>query len=583
MPINFIKGKFNSNDISIASRQQKQLSYFTESKVQGDVSQSYIETWAARKYQTDDYFLNFVKSVFKEENFLLIFKYLRYPLPSARLISDKIKTPLKRVFYSEDSFFKYEINGELVKHPDYLNIDEFNELIFNALLFRHNDILVVDLEDVNTPYKSLISIDNVVALDSYDSIISRIAYSAQAEVNGKMVKGILYIDSERYAFYEKDEQDEVKEVASLDIPHDLGRCPADYISLESFSGSDVIRKSIFSYSREQLEEYVFLKTMQRMVDPNGAIPIVTQLDTGSTEENEDGKGVEGEPMSLSRVGNQQAEVRSNVDSKQGQMQTGSRVLVPITTKEDGSVDMDVVTNYFNFFYLPTEALQYLDQRIKDVHASIISNIIGDYSEGTTPEGSKSDSEINKVTIVSRQDKLRELSKQLSRIRTRSDYNFLALKYGKDRVINKAFYGSDFFLDTQKDIYDLLKISPNPIESKSLLLKSARNRNRFNQDNFTKEYILYNLIPYAVKEDFDVAVQQKQVGELTFQYQTRFNYWIALFESEYGDLLTFWKVLDGTENEKIVLINNLILIIIRDNYEKSNVVEDISRERDTLQS
>ena len=570
MPKDFIQSKHNSNNLLVASRQQKQLSYFTESKVQDNVQLSYIEQWAERKYQTNDHFLNFVKSVFKTENFLLVYKYLRHPLPSARLVNDKIKTPLGRVFFSEDSFFKYEINGELVKNPKYLDLNEFNHQMFNALLFRHNDICILDLNEINSPYKSIISIDNVISIDSANSIIKRIAYAAQVTIEGKILKGVLYIDDLSYQFYEKNENDELLEKPTLNIPHDLGRCPADYISSEPFSSdSDIVRKSIFSYVREEMEEFVFLKTMQRMVEPNGAIPIVTQLDTGVVNEDKDGVGESGEPMSFNQIKNQSAEFKSDINSPDSGMQTGTRVKVPLVLKDDGSVDMDVVTNYLNFFYIPTEALNYLNTRIKEVKASIISNVIGDYSEGSVPEGSKSDSEINKVTIVSRQDKLRDLSIQLSRIRTRSDYNFLALKFGKYNISNEAFYGSDFFLDTQRSIYDMIKVSPNPIETKSLLLKSARNRNRFNKDNFTREYILYHLIPYAVKDDFDIAVSQNKIGDITFQYQTRFNYWIGLFESLYGDIFSFWSLYNNTENEKVVLINNLIINIIKDNYEKSS--------------
>lgn len=570
MSKDFIKSKSNANDLLIACKQQKQLSYFTESKVQDDITIEYLEAWSERKYRTNDYFLNFVKSVFKTQNFLLIYKYLRYPLPSARLINDKIKSPLKRVFYSEDPFFKYEINGELVKQPKGLDIDEFNRKVFDALLFRHNDIMVVDLNDVNTPYKSLISIENVISIDSCNSVINKIAYAAQTTINDEVVKGVLYIDKDRYVFYDKDIDNVL-----LDVPHDLGRCPADYISNESWSDSDIVRKSIFSYVREELEEYVFLKTLQRMAEPNGAIPTVTMLKASIENDNKDGEG-DGdlEPMSLRQIGGQKATESSTVSGGKSVMQPGNMIEVPIVRKEDGSVDMDLVTNFLNFFYIPIESLEYLNTRIKEVKSSIISNIIGDFSEGNTPEGSKSNDEINKVTIVSKQDKLRELSLQISRIRTRSDFNWLALKYGKNNVKNEAFYGSDFFLETQQSIYDLIKSAPNPIEVKSLLIKSARNRNRFNVDNFTREYILYHLIPYAVKEDFDVSVEQNQVGEITFQYQTRFNYWIGMFESLYGDILNFWNTSNGTENEKITEINNLITKIIKDNYEKSSMVENV---------
>jgi len=54
VPNKFIEGKFNANNIATAQRQQRQLSYFTESKVQGDITTEYIEQWAKEKYRGDD-------------------------------------------------------------------------------------------------------------------------------------------------------------------------------------------------------------------------------------------------------------------------------------------------------------------------------------------------------------------------------------------------------------------------------------------------------------------------------------------------------------------------------------------------
>ncbi|NQV77082.1 MAG: hypothetical protein HQ490_01855 [Lutibacter sp.] len=568
----FIKSKHNQANLEEACRQQKQLSYFTQSKVQKDITVEYLEQWANRKYRGDDYFLNWVKTILKTDNFLLIFKYLRFPIPSASLINDKVRSQLRRVFYSEDSYFRYEINGELIKHPKELEIDDFNETLFNALLFRHNDILITDLKDVNEPYRFLVDIEDVVSIETDGSIIKKIAYSA--EINDDTLeeqKGIVYIDEERYLFYGKDNLD--KEL--LNIPHDLGKCPADFVSLESFGDDSVVRKSIFSYTREKMENYVFLSTLQNMAIASGVIPTVTMLDVPIEGADNDGKGSSDlEPMSLKQLGSQRATQTSTVSSGNSIMQSGNLIKVPLIRKEDGSVEMDVVKNYLNFFYVPIEALEYLNKRVKEVEVDIVSSIIGDHSESLTPQGSKSPTEINGVTIVSKQDKLREFSKQLSRIRERSDFNFLALKYGKDRVKNEAFYGSDFFLEAQDTIYKLISLAPNPIEQKSLLIKSARNRNRFNENNFTKEYILYQLLPYSTKEDFALALTNDKVGDITFQYQTRFNHWVNIFEYQYGDMLTFWNGLDANESEKIGIINNLILIIIRDNYEKSSMVKDL---------
>lgn len=566
MPNKFIESRFNANNLATAQRQQRQLSYFTESKVQEDVTIEYIKQWANRKYRGDDYFLNFLKTVFRTDVFLNIFKYLRHPLPSARLVNDKIKTPLGRVFFSEDPYFKYEVNGEVIKQPEGLDENEFNDWMFNALLFRHNDIMVVDLKDVNSPFKSLVSIENVIALDSDRSIIKRIAYSAQTTKDDELIVGVLYIDDERYQFYKKDDDGVLEETPSIDIPHDLGRCPADYISSEAFSESDVIRKSIFSYVREELEEYVFLKTLQRMVEPSIGIPTAVMLKAGVKNENADGKDLDGsEPMSSGSIKGQTSEQTSTVQGNKSFLQAGSLLRVDIKKlrKEDGSIDMEVIKNYVNYFYAPVEATNYLNSRVKEIRISIISNVIGDHSEGSVPEGSKSPDEINSVTIVSKQDKLRDFSKQMSRIRQRSDYNWLALKFGKDNISNEAFYGSDFFLETQKSIYDMIKVSPNPIETKSLLIKSARNRNRFNIDNFTREFILYHLMPYGNYLDFDKGIARGIIDDVTFQYQTRFSYWIGIFESKFGDILSFWNLFDKeTDSEKLVIINNLIINIIK---------------------
>ncbi|MCP4336258.1 MAG: hypothetical protein GY679_00185, partial [Mycoplasma sp.] len=92
----FIEKGYNKNAITEASTQEQQLLYFTKSELQ-DTSE-YITAWAERNYKSNDYFLNFVKQVFKTENFLFFFKYLRKPLPSTKLINNKIRPQLKRVF-----------------------------------------------------------------------------------------------------------------------------------------------------------------------------------------------------------------------------------------------------------------------------------------------------------------------------------------------------------------------------------------------------------------------------------------------------------------------------------------------------
>ena len=180
----FIEKKYGGTSLDLATRQQKQLSYFTTSTIQEEARIDYFEQYIERKYYNSDLFLNWVKSVFKDSNFLSFVKYFRNPNPSSKLINNRIKEPLSRVFFSEDAFFNYTINGENVEKPEELG-DEFEQELFKALLFRHNDIIVHDLKDTNMPYRKFIGIDKVVSIEVEDYIITKLAYTGLAIVTGK--------------------------------------------------------------------------------------------------------------------------------------------------------------------------------------------------------------------------------------------------------------------------------------------------------------------------------------------------------------------------------------------------------------
>lgn len=565
MSRDFVERRFNSDHLHTACKQQQQIAHFIKSEVQEEITEAYLTAWAHRKYITNDHFLNFVKHVFSTSNFLQFFKYLRYPLASAQLVNDQIEDPLKRVFFAEDSFFKYAIRGKQVHQPDELDSEAWNETMFNALLYRYNDIIITDLSEINTPTRFIVDIDRVVAIESKNSVISKIAYTA---MYGD-VKGYLYIDDFAYIFYPADEK-----IPPVETPHDLGRCPADYISAIPFDEkcTDVVRRSIFSYAREEFEEYVFLKTLQRMTEANGVIPVVTMLQTNVVGQNEDKRNADGEPNVADAMGSQLSAVRSEVTPSRNLLQPGDPIKVPKVMKDDGSVDMSVVDGFFHFHYMPVEPIKYMQERIKQVEQSILVNILGDFSE--TSESAKNELQIGK-SYVSKQDRLRGIARQMDRMRKRTDFNMLALKYGPGSVELDIFYGSDFFLETQADIYAMLEISPNPIESKSLLVRLARTKNRFNDDKAKRDSILYQLLPYSTKADFDAAVLASQVGEITFQYQTRFNYWIDLFEANYGDILYFWESMEAADSAKITLINNLITDLIKANYEQPTISSDVT--------
>lgn len=555
----FIEKGYNKDLLTKAANQEQQLLYFTKSELQTDITSQYLAQWAERNYRGNDYFLNFVKQVFKTENFLFFYKYLRKPLPSAKLINNKIKPQLKRVFTSENSDFKYNVtNVDNQDIKETLDIQSFQEELFNKMLFEHNSIIIEDLDssEKNKPYRYFLEIDRVISLLHNGNDITQIAYTGCAIVDDEEKEGVIYIDSKQYAFYDTDYN------LIVSIPHDLERCPANFVSNQKYKGNFIIRESIFTYVREELEEYVFLKTLQRMTEPNGALPVVTKVET--EKEESDIKGSQGEPNSDLIMGSQKSSVYNDNNNEQlGDLQAGTIHDIPISaiTKDDGSLDMEVVKSYLNFFYVPVEALTYIKDRINEIENSIISTLIG--SIESSNEESKNELQIEKSIIVL-ENTLINLADNLNKIRRESDYNMLALKYSKEKV-NEVFifYGTDFFLESQTKLFNDLEKAPNPIERKNLLVRINQNKYKNNHDQMVRQTLLYDLLPYTTDTDFEIA-RGTGLDNTTLQYQLRFNYWIGLFEAQYGDIATFYSELESDKATRLALINNLILDIINKN-------------------
>lgn len=556
----FIEAKYNSNSLDVAVRQYKQLSYFLQSQVSEDVRSDYFEKYVNKGFYDNDIFLNFVKSVMKPDNFLSFAKFYRNPNPSSKLINTRIKETLSRVFSSEDSYFNYVINDQQVSFPKELD-DNFQDRLFDAVLFRYNDIIVHDLSENNTPYREFVSIKNVVSVKIIHDKISQIAYTASAEINGEEVVGYAYIDDEKYQFFDN------KRKLLKTEPHDLGFCPANFVVNKRFANNPVVKESSFSYLKANFEEYCFLKTLQRMVDANGTLPITVKIKTNEKSDNfEDFDGRGGAPMSLDQVGGQVSEeARSTAGSGKGSiLQAGTVIETPPVEDKDGNIDTTFNKNFLVFHYAPIEALNFLDERIKSVERDIIISCVGDFSEGTS-KGSKSDTEIKSSDIVAKQDKLRFLSNTLSTSRGLSDKVMLSLAYGKDNVKSDVFYGSDFFLETLDVLYDMLAKETNAIERKNILIKIAKSRNMYNKEKSNREVLLYKLIPYITDKDFKLAIDSNRISNLNFEYQSRFSYWISMFESTYGNILVFYNNLgNAKESEKIISIDNLITNLITSN-------------------
>lgn len=562
-PAEFIKKKVNHKYILDARQQQKDLSYFTQGSLQDEVTIEYLKVWSGRKYASDNKFLNWVKLVFKTENFLSFYKYLRNPVASAKLVNDDIKPQLRRVFHADDSVFKYSVRGiEETCHAD-LKSKQFDEELFNTILFAHNSVVIQDIDIENKRYREIVPVSKIVSVDCDADKIKRIAYYSCLELEDRTINGFSYIDKVQYIFFDRDYNQIIQSF------HDLEDCPADWVSSENmFLENNVVKKSIFSYALPDFEEYVFLKTLQRMTEPNGAIPVTVELD--SKESNPSGelrKGLSKEPMSSTILGAQTSNDINPIEPSKSSLQAGTvvKVKVPKDTNTN-KMDMDVVQNYFQFHYMPVEAMTYLNDRIKEIEKNILSSMIGDVAEQN--EAAKNEMQVSKG-YDSKEDRLRWLSEELSRIKQLSDFKTLALLHGKDNVSVEVFFGTDFFIETVDDLYKSFAIAPNAIERRKILKRISQNRNKHNLQQAKRDTILYDIIPYVSDKDFSTAMS-KDVDPIVFELQTRFDYWIAIFEADFGQIELFYEGLgEMQESVKMVTIKNLLKNIIQNEKSVSN--------------
>ena len=569
----FIESGINKASITNAAIQQDQLLYFTTSKLESNtLDTNLLQNWVERKYQGNDYFLNWVKKIFKTDNFIQFYKYLRFPLPSAKIIHNKIEPQLKRVFNAEDSEFKYDVKNKTeADFIEDLNIKQFNNDIFFQLLYYHNSLLVTELdpEIENKPYNYYLNIDDVVSLDYKKEKypIKRIAFKGSIIFEEKKINGYIYIDSSVYAFYNSDR------VLITSKPHDLKHTPVHFISDKPFLNDNIIKESLFTFIREELEEYCFLKTLQKMTDSNGAFPVVTKLK--ADEIIEDIRGSNVVESSDYIMGSQKESVYNKDKNSTGDLQAGTIHEVPISsiTDDEGRINVDAVKNYLNLIYIPGAVLDYINKRIGEIERSIESTIVGDVLESN--EASKNRDQIAKsISIL--ENTLNSIAGTLNRIRKLRDTDWLGLKYGID-LVQQIFihYGTDFFLDSRTQLFEDLEKAPNQLERKTIIARINQNRYKNNNEILTRQKLLYDLIPYVSDKDFSLA---GDIDPVIKDYQLRFNYWISQFEALYGNIVYFYSEHEGTQSEKIKLINNLILTLIKENensraFKRSNILEN----------
>ena len=556
------------SEIAEAVAYEQKLSYFIQTHLNSDV---YINNNEAvdNLWVSSNPFVNWIKSWMRPDNFKSFLKFLRYPLPTASLVQDDIVPELKKVFDSTNAYYDYVFTSNSTKQLGVELVSEYSgyykDVIFKNLIDNHNSVVVTDYIDKNNPYRYIIDISNVRAIEpTDDKKIKRIVFEG---VNKEGKKRWFYYTDEFYAVYEKlespvDGEEYKEEYKNL---HEIGECPVDFISVQSLNTKKfVVRKSIFSNYVEMFENYVNYYTLQKLCLPHGAIPVITHYKKnnkpcGTVFENGT-KCTEGYVSGANGVlGNKDTLIPCPVCNQKTIIQAGTVIGLPVPKfGENGERPLDLNANFVKFHYIPVDILKWWNEFVAEKASDIKYKLVGKGFEDSNGQAKNKDQIARGNQTL--ENTLIELSSQLSILRTSLDGKALKIAFGKAFKSAYIDMGTDFYLETEFELRDSLAKAIDPIDKKNLISRINYTIYKNNPQQLERNSILYKLLPYSTLTD-DQFMSMQGVDPQLRELRLNFQYYIDAFEAEYGELNLFFNEYFGenvSEIQKLKTTNLLLL-------------------------
>ena len=556
-------------EIIEAINYEKKLAYFIQTQLNTTLYTNSDEA-INNIWNTSNPFISWVKNWMRKENFKSYMKFLRHPLPTASLIQDDIVPELKKVFDATNARYDYLFSSNankpaseklLSKYGNY-----FKDEIFNLLINSHNSIVITDFKEKRNPYRFTIGIKSVKAIEP----------TLNGTIKGIVFEGVNEAGEERHYFYTDQfysvytKADDVYTLESSN-PHDLGECPADFISVDPINTEKfVIRKSIFSNYLEKFENYVNYYTLQKMCLPHGAIPVIThykQNNKPCEKTFENGTRCIGGYLSgLNGVlGNKDSLISCPVCNEKTIIQAGTVIGLPIPRFGDnGESPIDLNANFVKFHYIPVDILKWWNEFVAEKYDEIKYQLVGKGTEQSNGQAKNKDQIARGNQTL--ENTLIELSDKLSKLQTSIDGKLLKIAFGKSFKSAYIDKGTDFYLETEFELRDSLEKAIDPIDKENLISRINYSIYKNNPDALERSNLLYKMLPYSTLTDdqFISMTVDPKMKEL----RLNFRYYIDAFEAEYGEINVFFNEYFGENvpmNKKLTIARDMLIKLV-------NVVE-----------
>lgn len=540
-------------EINEAIAYEGKLAYFIQTHLNTDI---YINTERsiAEVWNSSNPFINWIKSWMREENFNSYMKFLRHPLPTCSLIQDDILPELKKVFDATNAYYKYNFSSKGIETSANDLIGKYNnyykDIIFDELVNNHNSIAITDFIDKKNPYRFLIKINTVKAIEP--TLCGKIKRIVFVGVNAEGKERWFYYTDEFFAVYI---QEGDKFILDFQNPHDIGECPADFISVETLNiNKFVVRKSIFSNFLEKFENYVNYYTLQKMCLPHGAIPVITHYkkNNAACERTFDDKTkcITGYISSSNGVlkGNKDKLIPCPICNPKTIIQAGSVIKLPVPKfGDDGERPFDLNANFVKFHYIPVDILKWWNEFVAEKYGEIRFQIVGRGLEDSNGQAKNKDQIARGNQIL--ENTLIEFSAKMSKLQKSLDTKMLRIAFNssfKDCVIDK---GTDFYLETEFELRDSLAKAIDPIDKENLIERINYSIYKNSPQQLERSNLLYKLLPYSTLTDSEF-IGMEGIDPILRELRLNFKYYIDSFEAEFGELNQFFNEYFG-ENVNMI--------------------------------
>lgn len=496
--------------------------------------------------------MDWMRTMFSLKNYYQLSKWIKNPLPTVKIIQNDVVPELGKVFGAQNPNFQYDftnqgIKAEALEYYQSIQGDAFyKEDFFNEYIYRYNSIQVTDLKDTNEPFWFFVNINQLQAIEfEREDKIKTILFieKKHVEIEGRKYEKVYFLyDDISYRSYVHDEEND-RYIELVNNPHILGECPAFFIAERQNSQSLVQRKNIISNFQHDLERLIIYSAVFDRLKLFGGVPVASHWNMKSKTCGKKWAGgyckdglVYDDDLGAYSVMN--GSVQKCSCQEGSVIEAGSVASLKVSEeqlKNPGAKFVDLNANFLKWHFIPSDILTWWDNYINTFpFKEIISSLTGvpDRDNGTPK---------NIDQIRSMRDRLRNtlvsLSNDFSSRRTKGDWMLFVLRYGKDKVVNiKSDYGTDFYLETEDEVRDMLNKSTNQLDRKNFAERLNMMTYANNKRELLRQNVLRQLMPYVDTPDVDFYQLSNVSGEAV-ELRANFDKYIEEFEGSVGRIDT----------------------------------------------